>query len=31
MDTERFVVIEAGLERAAEDLGDVTAPVMSEL
>ena len=30
MDTERLVVIEAGLERAAEDLGDVTAPVMSE-
>jgi queuine tRNA-ribosyltransferase len=30
MDTERFVVIEAGLERAAEDLGDVTAPVMAQ-
>ncbi|HEX4847144.1 MAG TPA: hypothetical protein VFV30_03285 [Novosphingobium sp.] len=30
MDTERLAVIEAGLERAAETLGDVTAPVMAE-
>lgn len=30
MDTERLAVIEAGLERAAEVLGDITAPVMAE-
>lgn len=30
MDAERQQIIEAGLERAAEALGDVTAPVMAE-
>ncbi|MEN9925333.1 hypothetical protein [Novosphingobium sp.] len=30
MDLERQQVVEAGLERAAEILGDVTAPVMAE-
>ena len=30
MDTERLTVIEAGLERAADALGDVTAPVIAE-
>jgi hypothetical protein len=30
MDAERLAVVEAGLERAAEQLGDVTAPVMDE-
>lgn len=30
MDTERLAVIEAGLGRAAEALGDITAPVMAE-
>jgi hypothetical protein len=29
MDAERLAVIEAGLERAADALGDVTAPVMA--
>lgn len=31
MDAERLARIEAGLERAAEALGDVTAPVMAEV
>lgn len=30
MDTERSKVIEQGLERAAERLGDITAPVLAE-
>lgn len=30
MDAQRLAVIEAGLERAADALGDVTAPVMAE-
>lgn len=30
MDKERQQIVEAGLERAAEALGDVTAPVMAE-
>lgn len=30
MDKERQQIVEAGLERAAEVLGDVTAPVMAE-
>jgi hypothetical protein len=30
MDAERVAVIEAGLERAAETLGDITAPVIAE-
>ena len=30
MDTDRLAIIEAGLERAADQLGDVTAPVMAE-
>ncbi len=30
MDTNRLAIIEAGLERAADQLGDVTAPVMAE-
>ena len=30
MDSERLVIIEAGLGRAAEALGDITAPVMTE-
>ena len=30
MDTDRLAIIEAGLERAAEALGDITAPVMAE-
>ena len=30
MDTKRLAVIEAGLERAATALGDITAPVMAE-
>ena len=30
MDKERQQIVEAGLERAAEILGDVTAPVMAE-
>ena len=30
MDKERQQIVEAGLERAAEVLGDITAPVMAE-
>lgn len=30
MDAEKLAVIEAGLERAAEQLGDITAPVIAE-